>query len=135
MSVAERRSEDSGLFDRMARAVSDFASKAPFFFGCCLMVVIWLIQGAIVVSAKGFSQFLDPTYQLEINSTTTIITFLLVALFQNTAMRENKAVTHKLDASLEALADVLDNTDGVDEAGDLAQELRRMAGVEMEASK
>jgi len=48
------------------------------------LVVAWLIQGVVMVASRGTIQpFLQSQYQLEINTTTTIITFLLVALLQN----------------------------------------------------
>ena len=41
------------------------ASRAPFFAFCLLLVIIWLIQGAAEIIAKGnFSAFLDGQYQL-----------------------------------------------------------------------
>lgn len=117
---------DSGVFDRFAASVAGHVAHAWFFSLCLLMVIIW---------APSLPLFgtLD-TWQLVINTATTIVTFLLVALLQNTQDRSTKALNHKLDRLLEGLADVLDNTDGVDEAGTLANELRDMAGVEMEAS-
>src|SRR5713101_7282922 len=73
-----------GFFDRFAGLASRVASRAPFFAFCILLVVLWLLQGAIAVAASGhFSSFQNDKYQLEINTTTTIITFLLVALLQN----------------------------------------------------
>lgn len=115
-----------GFFDRFAKATGGQVERAWFFAFCCLVILIW---------APTFTFLKFDTWQLIINTLTTIITFLLVALLQNTQARSTAAIQHKLDAALEALAEVLDNTDDVDESGDTASRLRDMAGVEMEASK
>jgi hypothetical protein len=126
--------ERPGAFDRFARASSDFASRAPFFALCVLLVLAWLIEGVVRwVRTGDASSFLDDTYQLQINTTTTIITFLLVALLQNSQRRSDKAVHHKLDALADGLADLMDHLAerGADE--DLRQdiaELRAAVGLE-----
>ena len=48
------------------------------------------------------------TWQLIINTVTTIVTFLLVALLQNTQKRADDAVQHKLNAIADALSDLMD---------------------------
>jgi hypothetical protein len=52
---------------------------------------------------------LDAQYQLEINTTTTIITFLLVALLQNSQTRTDQATQHKLNAIADGLADLMEH--------------------------
>jgi low affinity Fe/Cu permease len=97
-----------GFFDRMAGHAANIASRAPFFAFCVLLVSLWLMQGILTIVATGdFHRFLDDKYQLEINTTTTIITFLLVALLQNSETRENQATQHKLNALAESFADLL----------------------------
>lgn len=118
----EAAREDSGFFDRFAAVSAAHVSRPWFFAACTLSVVIWAVTGPIF----GFSE----VWQLVINTGTTIITFLLVALLQNSQERETKAMTHKLDMALEALARLLPEGDQ-----DLADELRDMAGTEMEASE
>ena len=49
------------------------------------------------------------TYQLIINTPTTIITFLLVALLQNTQKRSEQAIQHKLNAVANGLADLMEH--------------------------
>ena len=58
----------------------------------CLIIVIWLVSGPIF----GFSD----TWQLVINTGTTIITFLMMFLLQNTHNRDMDSVHDKLDALL-----------------------------------
>jgi hypothetical protein len=97
-----------GFFDRFAGLASTMASRAPFFAFCILLVSIWLLQGGITVAVSGhFSSFLNDKYQLEINTTTTIITFLLVALLQNSQTRDDQATQHKLNAIADGLADLM----------------------------
>jgi hypothetical protein len=86
-------------FDRLASAVSRFTSRAWFFSFCLLLVLLW-----------GPSFFLFPsidTWQLVINTVTTIVTFLLVALLQNTQKRSDDAVQQKLNAIADGLADLM----------------------------
>jgi low affinity Fe/Cu permease len=99
-----------GFFDRFAGLTAQMASRAPFFACCLLLVLVWLIQGAVRIIAEGsFSAFLDGQYQLEINTTTTIITFLLVALLQNSQTRTDQATQHKLNAIADGLADLMEH--------------------------
>jgi low affinity Fe/Cu permease len=99
-----------GFFDRFAGITAQMASRAPFFAFCLLLVIIWLIQGAVkIFSAGKFSSFLDGQYQLEINTTTTIITFLMVALLQNSQTRSDQALQHKLNAIADGMADLMDH--------------------------
>lgn len=95
-------------FDRFCDAVSDRVSHASFFTFCVLLVVIWLIEGAVKVAASGWSAFFDGNYQLQINTTTTIITFLMVALLQNAGKQGENALNAKLDAVLKGLAEISD---------------------------
>jgi low affinity Fe/Cu permease len=97
-----------GFFDRFAGLASKASSRAPFFAFCILLVAVWLTQGAVSVAVSGhFSSFLNDRYQLEINTTTTIITFLLVALLQNSQTREDQATQHKLNALADGLGDLM----------------------------
>ena len=59
-------------FDRFAQHASDIAGRAAFFTGCVLLILVWVPSYFVFGS-------LD-TWQLVINTATTIITFLLVAL-------------------------------------------------------
>src|SRR5438309_6502258 len=80
-----------GFFDRFAGLAARLASRAPFFAFCLLLVVLWLVQGIILILTKDTpNAFLDSQFQLEINTTTTIITFLLVALLQNSQTRTDQ---------------------------------------------
>jgi low affinity Fe/Cu permease len=114
------------LFDRFATATEAFVSKAWFFLACVLLVVIWAPTFVVVK--------LD-TWQLIINTVTTIITFLLVALLQNTQKRADDALQQKLNAIANALADLMHHQ-GTDNPNvrDAAQQLRDAVGLEQRES-
>jgi len=78
-----------GLFTRMAKAAARFTGRAACFNLAVLLILVWLITGPIF-------QYSD-TWQLVINTTTTIITFLMVFLIQNTQNRDTQAIQIKLD--------------------------------------
>jgi hypothetical protein len=125
---------DLGRFDRFAGWAATIASRAPFFAFCLLLVAIWLIQGLVtLVVTRDASTFLDDKYQLEINTTTTIITFLMVALLQNASTRSDKATQHKLNAVADGLADLMEHIAERMPGGDLERdidELRASVGLE-----
>jgi low affinity Fe/Cu permease len=99
-----------GFFDRFAGLAARLASRAPFFAFCLLLVIIWLVQGVTLIVSKGsLNAFLDAQYQLEINTTTTIVTFLMVALLQNSQTRTDQATQHKLNAIADGLADLMEH--------------------------
>lgn len=121
--------KSSGFFDRFAAATGAQVARPWFFAACTISVLIWAVSGP-------FAHF-GSTWQLIINTATTIITFLLVALLQNTQDRSTKALHLKLDALSVAVAYILEDTGATDdseEGDEVVAELRRMAGVEMEAS-
>lgn len=118
MAMPSEVSDDLGIFDRFADVTARFVSRAPFFAACVIMVLVWPVCFL----------FLDvDTAQLVINTGTTIVTFLLVALLQNTAYRADLAVQQKLNAIAEALADLMDQDEGLDTGQD---ELRAAVGLE-----
>jgi low affinity Fe/Cu permease len=115
----------SGLsrFDRIASTVSRVVARAWFFCACAVIVVIW---------APSYFAIGDlDTWQLIINTLTTIITFLLVALLQNTQYRADQALQKKLNAVVEALADIMEALAEQDPTmpSDV-EELRRASGLE-----
>jgi len=82
------------LFTKFATTVSRWTGRPPVFAICCLLVVVWALSGPMF----GFSD----TWQLVINTSTTIITFLMVFLIQNTQNRDNNALHAKLDELIRA---------------------------------
>lgn len=98
-------------FDRFASWASRWAGRAPFFAACVALVVLWAPSYFLIRDAE--------THQLIINTATTIITFLMVALLQNSEGRENNAIQHKLNAIAYALADLMNEVDMHDDAAEL----------------
>ena len=109
-------------FDRFAGAASRIASRAPFFAFCLLLILVWAPTIA----------FLDlNTWQLIINTATTIITFLLVALLQNSQERSDKALQQKLNAIADGVSDLMASMAGSDPRLDHdRRELRAAVGLE-----
>ena len=87
-------------FDRIAEAVSRFVSKGVFFTISLVVVVIWVPTLALFNSVD--------TWQLVLNTVTSVSAFLLIALLQNSERRYDEALHHKIDALAEAVADLLD---------------------------
>jgi low affinity Fe/Cu permease len=82
------------LFRAIANHISVWTGTATVFLSAVLIVIIWGTTGP-------FFHFSD-TWQLVINTGTTIITFLMVFLIQNTQNRDGKAVQLKLDELIRA---------------------------------
>jgi low affinity Fe/Cu permease len=76
-------------FTVFANAVARWTGRPYAFILCIAFVVVWAVSGPVF----GFSD----TWQLVINTATTIITFLMVFLIQNTQNRDNGALHAKLD--------------------------------------
>lgn len=130
--------DEVGFFDRFASATAGLVSRAPFFAAAVGLVLAWLIEGiVIVIVTKDPAKFIAETYQLQINTLTTIVTFLLVALLQNTQTRADKATQEKLNAIADALADLMRETSqekGREELEQDAQELSDAVGLEEHVS-
>lgn len=83
-------------FFRTASAkVARWTGHPVVFLAACLSIAVWALSGP----AFGFSD----TWQLVINTTTTIVTFLMVFLIQNSQTRDSDALHLKIDELLRAL--------------------------------
>jgi low affinity Fe/Cu permease len=111
-------------FDRFAEAFSAFVSSGTFFGVSLILVVLWMPTIALFESVD--------TWQLVINTATSILAFLLVAVLQNSERRKDHAALEKLDSLASAMAALMRHTVDGDEAA-LARrerELRDMLGLE-----
>ena len=86
---SDKPAEKLPLFSRAANAVSYAAGRPSAFILCCLSIVVWAVTGPVF--------HYSDTWQLVINTGTTIITFLMVFLIQNTQNRDGAALQAKLD--------------------------------------
>jgi len=84
-----------GIFDRFSNAVSNGSGKAGTFVTACALIVVWAVTGPIF-------QFSE-TWQLVVNTATTIITFLMVFVLQHTQNQDGEAVQAKLDELIFAM--------------------------------
>ena len=80
---------DQTLFTRFSHTVARLAGKPVTFAAATALIVIWAVSGPIF-------QFSE-TWQLVVNTATTIITFLMVFVLQNTQNRDGEAFQSKLD--------------------------------------
>ena len=94
------------ISDAITVALGSFAALA----GSVLLVVVWALTGPIF----GFSD----TWQLFINTTTTVITFWMVFVIQNSANRSTKATQLKLDEVIRALESARNEIIGLDKASE-----------------
>ncbi|THD78273.1 MAG: low affinity iron permease family protein [Phenylobacterium sp.] len=82
------------MFTSAASGTSRWTGRPSAFLLCCLIVVVWAASGPVF--------HYSDTWQLVINTGTTIVTFLMVFLIQNTQNRDNNAVQAKLDELIRA---------------------------------
>jgi low affinity Fe/Cu permease len=87
-------SRQVSLFAKFSRVASIYSGKPATFFIAAAVILIWAVTGPIF----GFSD----TWQLVINTGTTIVTFLMVFLIQNTQNRDTEALQIKLDEIIRA---------------------------------
>ncbi|MDQ6788720.1 MAG: low affinity iron permease family protein [Acidobacteriota bacterium] len=83
------------LFTKFARWTACETGKPVTFISAAVIILIWIVTGP-------FFHFSD-TWQLVINTGTTIITFLMVFLIQNTQNRDTEALQLKLDEIIRAI--------------------------------
>jgi low affinity Fe/Cu permease len=81
-------------FSSLARRIAIWTGRPAVFMVAVLLIVAWALSGPLF----GFSD----TWQLVVNTTTTIITFLMVFLIQNTQNRDTEAIQLKLDELIRA---------------------------------
>lgn len=122
------------IFRKFAKWVSSVAGSPYVFVFAIVIVGIWALLGPMF----GYSD----SWQLVINTGTTILTFLMVFLIQNTQNRDSHAVHLKLDELIKAvdaarnqLIDIEDNSDEVIATFEEEFESMRVNGEEKSSTK
>ena len=120
------------LFERFARKIASIAGLPYSFLLSAILVIVWACLGPVF----GYSD----TWQLVINTSTTIITFLMVFVIQNTQNKDTAALHLKLDELIRVTHDAQDDLIDLEEMSeeelekiskrysDLAQEAHRRLG-------
>ena len=91
MKIAKK---SGGLFEQFANAATKFTGSSPAFIGAAAIVFLWAVTGPLF----NYSE----TWQLFINTGTTIITFLMVFLIQKAQNKDGKAIQLKLNELIAA---------------------------------
>jgi len=107
------------LFTRFASSISLVSGKPETFTVAMLVILVWAVTGPIF-------NFSD-TWQLVINTGTTIVTFLMVFMIQNTQNRDAAAMQAKLDELLRAVKGAREQFIGIEHLTDREVELIREA--------
>ncbi|MDB5711520.1 MAG: low affinity iron permease family protein [Sphingomonas bacterium] len=82
------------FFERIAQGVASWAGRPPAFVLAAAIILIWSVTGPLF--------HYSDTWQLVINTGTTIVTFLMVFLIQNAQNRDASAIQAKLDELIRA---------------------------------
>ena len=113
-------------FTKFANFVAGAAGKAQTFIIALAVVVVWAVSGPIFKWSD--------TWQLVINTGTTIVTFLMVFLIQNSQNRDAAAFQAKLDELLRAVENARDSFIGIEHRS--AEEIDRLrAALEKETGQ
>ncbi len=89
------KNRNSGLFERFANTATAFTGSSIAFISALFIVIVWGITGPIFKYSE--------TWQLVINTGTTIITFLMVFLIQKAQNKDGKAIQLKLNELIAAI--------------------------------
>jgi low affinity Fe/Cu permease len=117
--LRERYGAMDRLFTRIATVISASAGQPLTFFMAIGVILVWAITGPVF-------HFSD-TWQLIINTGTTIVTFIMVFLIQNTQNRDAAAMQAKLDELLRAVSRAREQFIGVEHLTEHEIEMIRTA--------
>ena len=98
------------IFTRVASTISGFAGQPAAFIIAAFLIVVWAVTGPLFAYSD--------TWQLVVNTSTTIVTFLMVFLIQNAQNRDGAAMQAKLDELIRATKDARDHFIGIEHLTD-----------------
>jgi low affinity Fe/Cu permease len=98
------------IFTRIAAGIASMAGQPVSFIVALMIIIIWGVTGPVF----GYSD----TWQLIINTGTTIVTFLMVFLIQNAQNRDAAAMQAKLDELIRAIGDARNDFIGIEHRTD-----------------
>jgi low affinity Fe/Cu permease len=107
------------IFTRIASAIATAAGQPLVFMLALLTVIVWAVSGPVF--------HYSDTWQLVINTGTTIVTFLMVFLIQNSQNRDGSAMQAKLDEILRAITEARSDFIGIEHLTDAQIESIRTA--------
>ncbi|MBS0480503.1 MAG: low affinity iron permease family protein [Proteobacteria bacterium] len=114
------------VFETIAEKVAGWAGRPITFILAFAVIVVWAVTGPIFAYSD--------TWQLIINTGTTIVTFLMVFLIQNAQNRDAAAIQSKLDEIIRATTDARNGFIGCEHLGQIELETLR-AAIEGECGK
>jgi low affinity Fe/Cu permease len=114
----EKRGNLNTWFSGLASRASQIVGSAWIFIAAIVVIVAWAVAGPMF--------HYSDTWQLIINTGTTIVTFLMVFLIQNTQNRDAKAIHLKLNELIHALSKAHDELIDVEKLSD--EELKTLDG-------
>jgi len=101
--AAESREKQDGRtpFERFVEAAYDRVSRAPFFFVCVTIVVVWFVSLPLWADLK--------SWQYAIHTVSSVLSLLLLVLLENAGKRSEEAAQEKLNVLAEALSDLMES--------------------------
>jgi low affinity Fe/Cu permease len=109
-------------FDHFAEWVAGLTGRAGFFVASVVIVILWVPSRLLFDSVD--------SWLWTMSAITSILAFLLIAVVQNSAKRQEHAMNEKLNAISKGIADLLERLD-VEEEGDI-EDLKAAVGLEHE---
>ncbi|GAA4722039.1 low affinity iron permease family protein [Sphingomonas lutea] len=115
------------MFDKIAKAVAAWTGRTSAFAIALTIIIVWAVTGPIFKWSD--------TWQLVINTGTTIVTFLMVFLIQNAQNRDASAIQAKLDELIRAVGRARKEFIGIEHLSEdqllrVIEEIERTAGDE-----
>jgi len=114
VAESDRKQIKGDAFGKFAAASSSWLGSRWAFVGAIVIIVVWAATGRLF--------HYSDTWQLVINTGTTIITFLMVFIIQNTQNRDARAINLKLDELIHA----------IDQAGNQMMDIEKLSDQELD---